>query len=77
MKKSKLSECQINMALNAFIDITKEELLKNNKIVIRNFGTFEILNKKEKMWKNPYTLEKTIIPAHKWVKWKASSNLLK
>ena len=75
-KKSQLSEEQMNLALTALFEIIKSELANNNKVSIRNFGSFEIVYKKEKIWTNPYTKETSILSAHKSVKWKASSNLL-
>ena len=35
--------------------------IKNNKLNIKNFGTFKILNKKQRLGRNPITKEKFII----------------
>ena len=48
------------------------ELIKSNKIKITSFGTLEILNKKERIGRNPKTKEVAKISARKVVKFKPS-----
>jgi len=53
------------------------EIIKSNKIKISSFGTFSILNKKERMGRNPKTgVEKNIF-SRKVVKFKSSLSLKK
>jgi len=60
-----------------FIDIFLEniitELLRNNKIKITSFGTFTILNKKQRLGRNPKTKEQAVISSRKVLKFTASS----
>ena len=60
-----------------FIDIFLEniitELLRNNKIKITSFGTFTILNKKQRLGRNPKTKEQAVISSRKVLKFRASS----
>ena len=43
--------------LNDFFESIISEILKYNKIKITSFGTFEILNKNERLGRNPKTRE--------------------
>ena len=49
------------------------EIIKSNKIKISSFGTFSILNKKERMGRNPKTGVQAKIFSRKVVKFKPSS----
>ena len=59
--------------LNDFFESIISEILKYNKIKITSFGTFEILNKSERLGRNPKTREKAIISSRKVVRFKAST----
>ena len=48
------------------------EIIKSNKIKISSFGTFSILNKKERMGRNPKTGVEKKIFSRKVVKFKSS-----
>ena len=43
--------------LNSFFDIIIEGLLRDDEVKISGFGTFKILNKKERIGRNPKTNE--------------------
>ena len=49
------------------------EIIKNKKLKISSFGTFKILNKKERVGRNPKTKERAIISSRKIINFKASS----
>ena len=51
------------------------ELIKSNKIKITSFGTLEIVNKKERIGRNPKTKIETKISARKIIRFKASQVL--
>ena len=53
------------------------EIIKSNKIKISSFGTFSILNKKERMGRNPKTGVEKKIFSRKVVKFKSSLPLKK
>ena len=63
--------------LSNFIDNFFEniilEIIKNKKLKISEFGTFKILNKKERIGRNPKTKEQAIISSRKVINFKASS----
>ena len=48
------------------------DIIKSNKIKISSFGTFKVLNKKERIGRNPKTKVETIIHPRKVVRFKAS-----
>ena len=62
---------------STFIDTFFEnifiEVKKNSKIKISSFGTFKILNKKERIGRNPKTKEEAIISSRKVLKFTPSS----
>ena len=49
------------------------ELLESNKVKISSFGTFEVINKKERIGRNPKTKVEAKIVARKVVKFKPSN----
>ena len=59
-----------------FFEILIQDLLISNKVKISSFGTFKIINKKERVGRNPKTKIKAIISSRKVVKF-APSSLLK
>jgi len=55
-----------------FFESLIRELINFKKIKIKSFGTFEVLNKKERTGRNPKTKIEAKISARKIVKFKAS-----
>ncbi len=62
--------------LEKVISHLKRSLRKREKIVISNFGTFQIVQMKEKAVINPRTKEKMIVAPYRKVKFIPSSNML-
>jgi len=58
--------------IDNFFEIFVSELIKNNKIKISSFGTFQISDKKERIGRNPKNKVEAIITARKVVKFKPS-----
>ncbi|HBN82756.1 MAG TPA: integration host factor subunit alpha [Clostridiales bacterium] len=69
--KSGLSKKDSEVALNAFVDAVQEALLNNEKIVLVNFGTFEVRNRAARKGRNPQTKTEIMIPASKTPVFKA------
>jgi len=65
MKKSEAEK-----AVAACLDAIKEILQNDQKLTITGFGTFEVVQRKERKGRNPQTGEEMIIPATKVVKFK-------
>ena len=58
--------------IDDFFETIISELIKSNKIKISSFGTFEVINKKERIGRNPKTKIEAKISARKIVKFKPS-----
>jgi DNA-binding protein HU-beta len=61
--------------IEAFIDSITDSLANGNKVVLRNFGTFDILKTKERRGVNPQTGESIMIPAKIKPKFTAGTGL--
>jgi integration host factor subunit alpha len=58
--------------LDLFFDSLSSELIKKEKVKISSFGTFEVINKKERLGRNPKTRISAKISARKVVRFKPS-----
>jgi integration host factor subunit alpha len=58
--------------IDKFFTIVSDELKKNNEVKIKSFGTFKILDKKERVGRNPKTKIEAKITARKVVIFKSS-----
>ena len=61
--------------LEDFLSIFLDELIRNKKIKITNFGSFSLKHKKSRIGRNPKTLEKKIISERNVISFKASKEL--
>ena len=64
-----------SLIIDDFFESLVTELTKFNKIKISSFGTFEIINKKERIGRNPKTKVEAKIVARKVVKFKPSNTI--
>ncbi len=62
--------------IDDLLEIIKFQI-KNNKVIFKNFGSFEILSKKKRLGRNPKTKETFEIPQRISIKFVASKNLQK
>ena len=60
-----------------FFEILIQNLIKIGKVKISSFGTFEVVNKKERIGRNPKTKKEAKISSRKVVKFKPSLNFKK
>ena len=58
--------------IDNFFETLIQELVKSHKIKISSFGTFKVINKRERIGRNPKTKEKAIIVPRKVVTFKPS-----
>jgi len=58
-----------------FFDIIVSMIIKSNKVKISKFGTFKVLNKKERIGRNPKTRVEKIIASRKIVNFKPSKKI--
>ena len=61
-----------SLIIEDFFELIISELIKTNRIKISSFGTFEIINKNERIGRNPKTKIEAKISARKIVKFKPS-----
>ena len=64
-----------SLIIDDFFESLISELIKFNKIKIASFGTFEVIDKKERIGRNPKTKVEAKITARKVVKFKPSSSI--
>lgn len=74
-EKTDLTKKDAEKALKAFTDVVAEELKNGGKIQLVGFGTFEVVERKERECINPRTKEKVKVAATKAPKFKAGSAL--
>ena len=55
-----------------FFEILVSEIIKSNRVKISSFGTFRVINKKERIGRNPKTKIEAKISPRKVVKFKPS-----
>lgn len=60
----------VKQTVQSFLDLVTEELASGNRLEFRDFGVFEIRERKSRMAQNPKTLERVEVPAKKVVKFK-------
>ena len=61
--------------INDLLDLMIE-IINTDKLNLKNFGSFKILNKKSRLGRNPKTKEKFIISARKTLTFKTSKKFL-
>ena len=66
----------VSQVINDFIDILKH-ISKEKKLNIKNFGTFKVLNKKERLGRNPKNKKVYKIEARKALSFVSSNSLNK
>lgn len=72
-----LNKVESKEFVEAFFQEIKQSLKNNEDVKISGFGSFKILNKKERPGRNPKTGEPVTISARKVVTFKASQKLRK
>ena len=74
-EKAGLTKTDSQKFVNAFAEVVKEEMKKDEKIALLGFGTFSVTNRAARQGVNPKTKAKIKIPARKVVKFKAGAGL--
>ena len=74
--KAGLTKVDAGKALNAYVDVVKEQLAKGDKITLIGFGTFSVVNKPARTGRNPRTGKSIKIAAKKSAKFKAGKGLI-
>ena len=76
-EKAGMTKVDARKAIDAILEVAKEELKKDGKIALVGFGTLSVLKRPARQGRNPRTGKAIKIAAKKIAKFKAASNLLK
>ena len=71
-KKTGLPSSFLKIVVDDFIEIIKQSIKENN-LNVKNFGTFKLINKKERIGRNPKNKELHTIKARKSVSFRLSN----
>ena len=74
-KKTGFSILFSKKLVNDFLNIIIHQI-KMNELNLKNIGSFKLINKKERLGRNPKTKEEFIISARKSLRYVASKKLL-
>jgi nucleoid DNA-binding protein len=64
------------LAVETTFDTIRAALVRGEKVVISNFGTFRVKARPPRVSRNPKTNAQVSVPARRGVRFKASKNLL-
>ena len=73
--KSEISKKDVEKVINAFTNVVADALVDGDKVQLVGFGTFEVVERAERLGRNPATGEAMIIAASKSPKFKAGKAL--
>lgn len=74
-ENSTVPKGEIKKIVDALFDITGRELDKGEKVVISGFGVFSVINRGERVGRNPRTGEQVRIAARRSVKFHSSLDI--
>jgi len=69
------SKADADRAVNAFVDVVEDTLVRGEKVTVTGFGTFEVRDRAARMGRNPQTGAPLHIPATKTPAFKAGKGL--
>ncbi len=74
-EKTGLKKTDVKAVLQEFLDEIIEALGKGDRLEFRDFGVFEVRERKARTAQNPKTLEPVPVPAKRTVKFKAGRRM--
>lgn len=74
-RRSGLTKIQVADLLDATEDVIVQNLLDGKSVLIQNFGTLEVKQKKERISVHPKTGIRTMVPPKQQVTFKPNQNL--
>lgn len=75
-ERTGIEKVAITVAIESLMETIKEYMAKGENIYLRGFGTFEIIERKEKIGRNIGKNTSVVIPAHKIPRFKPSKEFL-
>ena len=76
-EKAGMTKVDARKAIDAVLEVSKDELKKGGKIALVGFGTLGVVTRPSRQGRNPRTGKTIKIAAKKVAKFKAAANLLK
>ena len=76
-EKAGMTKVDARKAIDAVLEVSKEELKKGDKIALVGFGTLGVVNRPARQGRNPRTGKTIKIAAKKVVRFKPAANILK
>lgn len=75
-KKTGIEKYSIMVVIEELMNVVKTHMTAGENIYLRGFGTFEVIERKEKTARNIKKCETIIVPAHKIPKFKPSKEFM-
>tara|TARA_B100000614_G_C14394161_1_gene430942 strand:- start:134 stop:412 length:279 start_codon:yes stop_codon:yes gene_type:complete len=75
VKSDLFTQDDIEKLVNSILDLISESLRKNQRVEVRNFGTFSIRSREKRLSRNPKTGTSVLVEAKKHPYFRASKNL--
>lgn len=72
-----IPQSTVTKCINLFLEAVKDTLKEGESITIKNFGTFDVVEKKEKDYKNPKTGVRSVLPVRKAIRFKSNKNIVR
>ena len=74
-KSDSFTENDIERSVNSILELISKSLSKKQRVEIRNFGTFSIRSREERISRNPKTGTSVLVEAKNHPYFRASKNL--
>ena len=74
-KSDSFTEDDIQKSVNSILELISQSLSKKQRVEIRNFGTFSIRSREERLSRNPKTGTSVLVEAKNHPYFRASKNL--
>ena len=74
-KSDSFTEDDIEKSVNSILELISKSLSKKQRVEIRNFGTFSIRSREERLSRNPKTGTSVLVEAKNHPYFRASKNL--
>ncbi len=70
------TEGEASLAVRAIFDVITKALRNGEKVVISNFGTFRVKERRSRQARNPKTGDSVAVPPRRGIRFKASKIIL-
>ena len=74
-KSDSFTEDDIEKSVNSILELISKSLSKKQRVEIRNFGTFSVRSREERLSRNPKTGTSVLVEAKNHPYFRASKNL--